>query len=288
VTQKIQTNWTMAIVWAISNFGSGFLVKLSGIARLDLLFGQFLVGFVALVLILFFRRNSENAESLADVPTSKSQWAWIILRTVLGISLTYMAYEGYALCFGFAPTVLSLNAVYLPLLGLVVSQLLDGKRKSIVAISSAICIAGVIIGTGNFGAVCDPRGVVFGLVGGVGLAGLALVQKQLAFKPFTASAIYCGLATVLIPVVNQHIGLSLWGIALGLVYAVVQVSSQIANKADPVTSSVIGLSQMPLSTGFAQFALNEQQPLNVWVASVFVAFGIGLLKAKGDRPASEN
>jgi hypothetical protein len=274
----------MALLWALSNFLSGFLVKLSGETRLNLLFGQFAVGFLLLVGILWFRRNSDGAETFDDLPRTRSQWVWMAVRTVAGMALTFVAYEGYALCFGFAPTLLSMNAVYLPLAGLIFVNLLAGKRRIIVALSAAICVGGVIIGTTNVGTSCDPRGVVFGVVGGAGLTALALVQRKLEFKPLTASAIYCGAAAVLIPLVNPHLSLSFWGVCLGVVYATVQVTSQIANKADPVTASVVGLSQMPLSTATAALIFHEEQPLNVWVASLFVAFGIGLLKAKGDRP----
>jgi hypothetical protein len=289
--------WRNALLWSAANFATSLVVKMSGLSKGDLLLGQFAIASVGL-LILWLSGAERHI-----LPQDPKSWILMGARTVDGLGTTACAYEGYSSCFGFAPTVFSLSAIWIPGLGLVFPSLLAGKRRGVVAASAALCVGGMLIGTSNFGASCDVRGIVLALVGSFGGAGVALIQQQLrlrvdpqydsstfgqqvGFGPLTSSLIYCVSSTIILGgvklITGQAIVLSPWVVALGLFYIGVLIWSQKANEEDPVTSGLINLNQLPLSTGAAQL-MGESQPIEVWLSSLLVVSGIGLLKAKGNR-----
>lgn len=267
-----------SLVWAISNAATGVLVKLSGLPRPTLLFGQFAVATVVLtVWHLLLTRERDAA------PWPAGERGWLAARTFLGLLSTYASYEAYASCLAFGPALASLNALYLPLLGLFVPALIVGWRKGHVVASSLVCLAGLAVAlSAPASAACAPSGLLGGALAGAGLAAVALAQSRLQLAPTFVSAAYCGLATVAMVIfsLSTHTPLVInqWGIVLGLVYALVQVSSQIANRWNPVVSAVLGLSQLPISAIAAVFVFGDVLPWQVWTAMAFIAAGLVILR----------
>jgi hypothetical protein len=299
--KTLRPNWKANILWALTNFTLGFIVKFSGLGRPELLLGQFAGTF--LLIVAFTLIKGRMSVFISDLPRDRTSWEWMGLRIVIGLLTTVLAFEGYALCFGYSPVLFSLSAIWLPLLGFFIPSLLEGKRKSVLAATAGLCLLGIVIGSSNVGASCNPMGAVYGFLGGLTGSSLALIQKKLKFQvvsigerqvqvgftPSAAGAIYCGVAALLVGCYEivwsggiPASTFSLWCGLMALAYWGVQIFSQEANEVDPVSAGLTGLTQIPASTGAAQL-LGEPQPPQVWFASVAIVSGLALFRAKGNR-----
>jgi drug/metabolite transporter (DMT)-like permease len=283
VQRQVRTDWIAIAIWIGALLRTSVIVKTAVQSRTDLLFGQFVTAGIVLVVLT----------TVVGVPVererfTRGQIGWLAARIVIGAPLTFVAYESLKRCFGFAPTLIASSAILLPLLGFLVPSLLAGKRRGVVLACAALGFSGVAIGTANVGADCSSQGLVLGATAAVGSTGLSLVMSRLRVPALLSATWYCLAATVLTAlcialVEGRDLSISATSIELGAWYVLVVVFVQRANRADPVTTNIAGLAQMPLSAIVSQVVFGVPQPPNVWFAIVLVALGVGIMGLKGDR-----
>jgi drug/metabolite transporter (DMT)-like permease len=269
-----------AIMLAMLSAGNGVVVKASGLPRGELMFGQFAVATAVMLAWVLLVPNTEAEPTSTE--KNPSQWGWMLVRCVLGIVCTFAAYEAFAKCLSIGPALTGLSALYLPLAGFAFPALLVGWKRLWVLLSAAVCMAGVTLAlSAATSGTCAAVGIGAGFAAGIGLALLAAVQSQIALAPTLVATVYCTVATLVLFGVNTATGvpctLSTWSIVMGVVYAVLQVASQIANRWNPVVTSVIGLSQMPLSALASVVVFGERLSPITWFGVSLVAIGVAVL-----------